>query len=81
MQGAHHVARREYAAAIHVAEDLLQLALEQNHTYREVYAHQLMGRSLHFLGEFSRAVGHFERTLGVRTSETRPSRDFFLAKL
>src|SRR5262249_42942006 len=67
MQGIYHVARQEYAAALRVAEDMLQLALEQNHTYREVYAHQLMGRSLHFLGKFSQAVGHFERALRVRT--------------
>src|SRR5262245_4985724 len=77
MQGAHHVARREYAAALRVAEELLQLAREQDHAVRVVYAHQLMGRSSHFLGEFSQAVGHFERALSVRTSEMNPSRDFF----
>jgi len=77
MQGMHHVARREYAAALHVAEDLLQLALEQEHAVCEVFAHQLMGRTSHWLGEFSRAVGHFERALSVRTSEMKASTDFF----
>src|SRR5262249_1484229 len=77
MQGAHHVARHEYAAALRVAEDMLQLAREQNDAVREAAAHLLMGRSSHFLGEFSRAVKHFERALSVRTSEMNPSRDFF----
>src|SRR5262249_35087035 len=77
IQGANHVARREYAAALRVAEDMLQLALEQNQPVREGHAHQLMGQSLHFLGDFSRAVGHFERPFSVRNSETNPSRDFF----
>jgi len=70
------VARQEYAAALRVAEDLLQLPLEQNHAVREAYAHKLMGQSLHFLGEFSRAVGHFERALSVHTSETNASTKF-----
>jgi tetratricopeptide (TPR) repeat protein len=77
MQGIYHVARQEYAAALHVAEDMLQLALEQNHTIRKVRAHIIMGRSLHLLGEFSRAVGHFKRVLSVRTSETDPSTDLY----
>src|SRR5262245_36798343 len=77
MQGDNHAARQEYAAALRVAEEMLQLAQEQNHAVREVYAHLLMGRSLHWLGEFSRAVGHFERTLSVRTSEAHQSTDFF----
>src|SRR5262249_10392418 len=77
IQGVCLVARREYAAALHVAEDMLQLALEQNHAAREAYAHLTMGRISHWLGEFSRAVGHFERTLSVRTSEMKPSTDFF----
>jgi class 3 adenylate cyclase/tetratricopeptide (TPR) repeat protein len=77
MQGIYHVARREYAAGLRVAEDMLQLALEQNHAFREAYAHHLMGRISHWLGEFSRAVGHFERALSVRTSEMNPSTDFF----
>ena len=77
MQGVYHVARQEYAAALRVAENILQLALEQNHAVREAYAHQLMGRISHWLGEFSRAVGHFKRMLSVRTSETNPSTDFF----
>src|SRR4029453_3944037 len=72
-----HVARRKYAAALRVADDMLQLAREQNHAAREVHAHILMARSSHFLGEFSRAVGHFERVLSIRTSETTPSTDFF----
>ena len=53
------------------------LALEQNDTAREVRAHQLMGQSSHWLGAFSRAVGHFERTLSVRTSEENPATDLF----
>jgi tetratricopeptide (TPR) repeat protein len=77
MQGIYHVARRKYAAALRVADDMLQLAREQNHAAREVHAHILMARSSHFLGEFSRAVGHFERVLSIRTSETTPSTDFF----
>src|SRR5262245_11981202 len=76
MQGLCHVARREYAAALDVAETMLQLAREQNHAAREAYAHLLMGRSFHWLGEFSRAVGHFEQALSVRTSEMCPSADF-----
>ena len=77
MQGAYHVARREYAAALRVAEDLLQLALEQNHAVQKALAHLLMGQGSHWLGEFSRAVGHFERALSVRTSEMKASTDFF----
>src|SRR5262245_28811695 len=77
LQGIYHVARGEYAAALRVAEDLLQLAREQNDAGRGAYAHHLMGRSSHWLGEFSRAVGHFERALSIRTSETKPSTDFF----
>ena len=77
MQGAYHKARCEYAAMLRVAEDLLQLALEQNHAVWEVCAHLLMGQGSHFLGEFSRAVGHFERALGPRNSETNPFTDFF----
>ena len=77
MQGDHHVARRECAAALHVAEDLLQIAFEQNHPGRKVHAHLLMGRSLHFLGEFSRAAKHFEQAMSVPTFEADPSTDFF----
>jgi len=43
MQGIYYLARREYAAALRVAEDMLQLAREQNHTVREVNAHLIMG--------------------------------------
>src|SRR5262249_6914203 len=71
------VARRECAAALQVGEDLLQLAREQNHAVRKLCAEVVMGRSSHFLGEFSRAIGHFERALSVRNSETDPSTDFF----
>jgi predicted ATPase len=78
MQGIYHVARREYAAGLRVAKDLLQLAREQNHTARKVGAHQLMGRSSRWLGEFSRAVGHFKRALSIQTSEMNPTD--FLAK-
>src|SRR5262245_49199321 len=77
MQGIYHVARREYAAAHRVAEDLLQLSREQNDAVREVNAYQLMGRISHWLGESSQAVGHFERALSVRTSEMKASIDFF----
>src|SRR5262245_53353268 len=77
MQVDHHVARGECAEALHVAEELLQLALEQDHAVRKVKAHHLMGRSFHLLGEFSQAVGHFERAICIRTSETNPSTDFF----
>src|SRR5262249_4585826 len=77
MQGAYHLARREYAAALRVGEEVLQLALELHHAVWEVFAHQIMGRIWHFLGEFSRAVGHFERALSIRTSEVNPSTDFF----
>jgi len=76
MQGQYHVARQEYAAALRVAKDLLQLAREQNHAVREVRAHQLMGRTSHLLGEFSSAVRHFERALSVRISEVNPSTKF-----
>src|SRR5262245_49773792 len=77
MQGVYHAARQEYAATLRVAEDMLQLAREQNHVTREVYAHLLMGRASHWLGEFSQAVGHFERALSIQTSEMNPSTDFF----
>src|SRR5262245_34226083 len=75
MQADNLVARRECAAALQVGEDALQLAREQNDAVRKLCAEVVLGRSLHWLGEFSRAVGHFERALSVRTSDANPSTD------
>jgi class 3 adenylate cyclase/tetratricopeptide (TPR) repeat protein len=77
MQADNLVARRECAAALQVGEDALQLAREQNHAVGELCAEAVMGRSLLWLGEFFRAIGHFERALSVRTSEMNPPTDFF----
>jgi hypothetical protein len=60
MQGGHCIARAEYAVALQVAEDLLRVAIESKDTAHEMRARLTMGRSLHFLGAFSSAAGHFE---------------------
>jgi tetratricopeptide (TPR) repeat protein len=69
MQGGHYVARAKYAAARLVAEELLQVALERNDAALELQAHQLLGRSLHWLGAVVSAVDQFERALSVRVPE------------
>jgi predicted ATPase len=70
MQGGHYVARADYAGALQVAEDLLHVANENNDAAHEMRARLTMGRSLHFLGAFSAAAGHFERLLKVPVPET-----------
>jgi class 3 adenylate cyclase/predicted ATPase len=69
MQGCHYVARAEYTAARHSAEDLLHLARERRDTAMELRALQVMGRALHWCGAFASAVGCFERVVGVDVSE------------
>ncbi|HEV2546226.1 MAG TPA: AAA family ATPase [Stellaceae bacterium] len=70
LQGSHYLARAQHAAARHAAEELLQVALERNDAALEVHAHQILGRSLHWLGAVASAVDHFERALSVRVPET-----------
>jgi predicted ATPase len=69
MQGGHCIARAEYAVSLQVAEDLLRVAIESKDTAHEMRARLTMGRSLHFLGAFSSAAGHFERLLKVPIPE------------
>jgi tetratricopeptide (TPR) repeat protein len=69
MQGAHYIARADYAGALQVAEDLLRVASESDDAAHEMRARLTMGRSLHFLGAFSSAGGHFERLLKVPVPE------------
>jgi tetratricopeptide (TPR) repeat protein len=69
MQGCHYIARAEYTAARHSAEDLLHLAIERRDTALESQALQNMGRTLHWCGAFASAVGCFERVVGVDVSD------------
>jgi class 3 adenylate cyclase/tetratricopeptide (TPR) repeat protein len=69
MQGSHYIARAEYTAARQSAEDLLHLAVERRDAALELYALQIMGRTLHWCGAFASAVACFERVVGVGVSD------------
>jgi predicted ATPase len=70
LQGGHYIARAQHAAARHAAEELLQVALERKDAALELHAHQILGRSLHWLGAVASAVDHLERALRVRVPDT-----------
>src|SRR5262249_26258848 len=69
LQGSHYLARVQYAAARHIAEELLQVALERNNALQEFGAYEILGRSLHWLCAVASAVEHLERALSVRVPE------------
>jgi predicted ATPase/class 3 adenylate cyclase len=70
LQGSHYHARAQYAAARHIAEELLQVALERNDAALELHAREILGRSFHWRGALASAVDHFERALSVRVPGT-----------
>jgi class 3 adenylate cyclase/tetratricopeptide (TPR) repeat protein len=74
LQGCHYIARAQYTAARHSAEDMLHLSSERRDTALELRALQIMGRTLHWCGTFSLAAQYFERLVGVHASGVRRSR-------
>jgi predicted ATPase len=71
MQACHHITRAEFTIARRVAEEQLAVAREHSDPGLEVHAHQNLGRTLHWLGEFASAVAHFEGTLAGHVPEMR----------
>jgi len=69
MQGSHSIARAQYAVALRLAEQQLNLATERNDSVLELQAHLSVGRCLHFRGAFASAIEHFERALSVSVPE------------
>jgi predicted ATPase len=70
LQGCHLIATAQYAAALLIAEDQLNLAAERNDSVLELQARQNIGRCLHWLGALGSAIEHFEHALGVSVPET-----------
>jgi len=71
MQGCHHIARAEFTIARRVAEEQLAVAREHSDPGLEVHAHQNLGRTLHWLGEFASAAAHFQDAFAVHLPDTR----------
>jgi class 3 adenylate cyclase/tetratricopeptide (TPR) repeat protein len=69
MQGCHSIARAQYAVALRLAEDQLNLARERKDSALELQAHSIVGRCLHWRGAFASAVEHFEQALRVPIPE------------
>ena len=66
----YHQTRSEYGAMRSVAEDLLRLGREQNHTASLLVGSRSMGLCLHHLGNFTSAQAHFEDVIKLYNPST-----------
>lgn len=76
-QVTYHIGQCQYAQARELAVKLLQIADREKTPSAQLMAHRCMGVCLHWTGEFTEALEHFDRVLCLYD----PSRDRQLAAL
>ena len=69
----HHQTRSEYGAMRLVADDLLRLGRQQNHTASLLVGNRSMGLCLHHLGRFTSAQVHFQEVNKLYVAGTHGS--------